>query len=190
MLETHDSSRKPLTVEQLLQLKRIERPTPEFWLTFERELQEKQLKALVKPTRAQRVRRFLFPKLAVLAPLSAAAGFAAVGLFSHAFQTQGIVSETLLASPEVNTEFFAYEDLTEEGAEVAEFSTPTAPRRTDAHFVVDALVPEMASPKPFRTVALPETFLASRDGSAYYVVNAFTAGAPGNLSIPDAALEF
>ena len=38
---------KPVTLEDLLRLKRAERPSPEFWSQFERELRAKQLAALV-----------------------------------------------------------------------------------------------------------------------------------------------
>ncbi|MBI5768008.1 MAG: hypothetical protein HZA93_09445 [Verrucomicrobia bacterium] len=41
-------SRRPVTLEDLLQLKRAERPAPEFWTTFERDLRAKQLAALVE----------------------------------------------------------------------------------------------------------------------------------------------
>ncbi len=40
--------RPPVTLEDLLRLKRAERPSPEFWNRFERELHQKQLAALVK----------------------------------------------------------------------------------------------------------------------------------------------
>lgn len=40
--------RPRVTVEDLLRLKRAERPTPEFWAGFERELRQKQLAALVE----------------------------------------------------------------------------------------------------------------------------------------------
>lgn len=39
------------TLEQLLRLKRMERPTPEFWTRFEAELRQKQLTALVEKRR-------------------------------------------------------------------------------------------------------------------------------------------
>lgn len=40
--------RPKVTVEDLLRLKRAERPAPEFWTTFERELRQKQLTALLE----------------------------------------------------------------------------------------------------------------------------------------------
>src|SRR5688572_6119582 len=40
-------SNRPITIEDLLRLKRAERPPAEFWATFDRELRAKQLAALV-----------------------------------------------------------------------------------------------------------------------------------------------
>jgi hypothetical protein len=44
----NQESKRPVTVEDLLQLKRNERPAAEFWATFDRELRAKQLAALVE----------------------------------------------------------------------------------------------------------------------------------------------
>ncbi|MFI5336240.1 MAG: hypothetical protein ACHQ5A_05630 [Opitutales bacterium] len=43
----HDN-RSKITLEDLLRLKRAERPSPEFWVGFERELRQKQLAALLE----------------------------------------------------------------------------------------------------------------------------------------------
>lgn len=43
------SQKKPVSVEDLLRLKRAERPRQEFWAEFERELRVKQLAAIVEP---------------------------------------------------------------------------------------------------------------------------------------------
>jgi len=45
---TQSNQRRKVTVEDLLQLKRAERPDPEFWSKFEVELRQKQLAALVE----------------------------------------------------------------------------------------------------------------------------------------------
>jgi hypothetical protein len=44
----HSDQRPKVTVEDLLRLKRAERPVPEFWTNFERELRQKQLTALLE----------------------------------------------------------------------------------------------------------------------------------------------
>lgn len=42
------SDKRSVTLEELLRFKRAERPSPEFWVTFERELRAKQLAAIVE----------------------------------------------------------------------------------------------------------------------------------------------
>ncbi|MCP5529690.1 MAG: hypothetical protein H7A44_04540 [Opitutaceae bacterium] len=44
-----ESTRPQVTLEQLLRVKRAERPQPEFWQQFEREMRVKQLAAIVEP---------------------------------------------------------------------------------------------------------------------------------------------
>ncbi len=44
----NQESKRPVTIEDLLRLKRSERPAAEFWATFDRELRAKQLAALVE----------------------------------------------------------------------------------------------------------------------------------------------
>lgn len=44
----HESDKRPVTLEDLLKLKRAERPTAEFWGDFDRQLRAKQLRALVE----------------------------------------------------------------------------------------------------------------------------------------------
>jgi hypothetical protein len=44
----NQESKRPVTVEDLLRLKKSERPAPEFWAGFDRELRAKQLAALVE----------------------------------------------------------------------------------------------------------------------------------------------
>ncbi len=48
MQEKQQTPLRKVSVEDLLQLKRHERPSPEFWNQFDRQLREKQLRALVK----------------------------------------------------------------------------------------------------------------------------------------------
>lgn len=177
MPETDDYSRsQKMTLEQLLQVKRLEKPSSEFWLSFELELKEKQLKALVKPGRRQRFRTVLLPRLAVLAPLTAVAGIAALVLSTSWMGIGGNARlpgmEEELASPGATLPVLAA------GTDLVEMEkAPTArPRLADPQFVVDALVPERSSQESFRTVSVPQTFLASTDGTAHYVMNVFTAG--------------
>lgn len=186
----HSSSGRQLTVEQLLHLKRLEKPAPEFWSSFDRDLQQKQLKALVKPSLWARVRSVLFPRVAVWAPVSAAAGFAAVGFFALPFDADIDLGPPLA---HVEEEEAGPVEMAAAAIPADTPSVETAPAvtpRTDAKFVVDALVPDQVAQGGFRTETLPQTFVASSETSAHYVVNAFTAGVPDHVAIPDAVLEF
>lgn len=58
--------KRPVTLENLLQLKRAERPAPEFWDRFDRELRAKQLSALVE--KRPWWKTFSFPKALVSLP--------------------------------------------------------------------------------------------------------------------------
>ncbi|KXU37597.1 hypothetical protein AXK11_02035 [Cephaloticoccus primus] len=46
---TPDNDQPKVTLEQLLRVKRAERPAPEFWAQFDRDLREKQLAAIIEP---------------------------------------------------------------------------------------------------------------------------------------------
>ncbi len=61
-----------VTIETLLRLKRLERPSPEFWTQFEAELREKQLAALVQRRTWWQKLPHLLPRRAFL-PIGAAA---------------------------------------------------------------------------------------------------------------------
>ncbi len=174
MRKIHDSpDGRRLTVEDLLRVKRLEKPSPEFWSAFERELQEKQLKALVKRGWRERIWAVVAPKLTVLAPVSAVAGIAAVVFVSSWIGWTGsgdAVDSEALAGIGGESELEAV------AGDSVEMVSAERPRRVDSRFVVDALVPEREAGQSFRTVSAPETFTALNDGAAHYVMNVFTAG--------------
>ena len=68
----HSDPRSPVTLEQLLQLKRAERPDAEFWTKFDAELRQKQLAALVQRRSWWQELPHLFARRAYL-PIGAAA---------------------------------------------------------------------------------------------------------------------
>ncbi len=68
----HPDPRSPVTLEQLLQLKRAERPDAEFWTKFDAELRQKQLAALVQRRAWWQELPHLFARRAYL-PIGAAA---------------------------------------------------------------------------------------------------------------------
>jgi hypothetical protein len=84
MLEKDQSPR--VTVEDLLRLKRAERPSPEFWASFEAELRQKQLAALLEKrpwwqTLSRRALRHAY--LPVSAAAAIAVAFVATNRFSE-----------------------------------------------------------------------------------------------------------
>lgn len=81
---------KPVSLEDLLRLKRAERPAPEFWVQFERELRAKQLAALVakRPWWQTLTARALAGLSRYHLPLGATAVLALTFLSVRDYQTQ------------------------------------------------------------------------------------------------------
>lgn len=189
----HSSDRKRLTVEQLLQLKRLENPAPEFWTGFEAELQQKQLQALVQPSRWRRLgAAFSSPRSALLAPLAAAAAVAvAITVVGVPYFTTGSDHLEIGSSGETGQLPGAVQMAALEPVETAPEAKEEEPTlRTDSFFVVDALVPDggTGSVESFRTVAVPETLVGISDNSASYVVNPVTTG--GTRRLGGVVLQF
>jgi len=166
-----------LSIEDLLKLKRAEKPAAEFWVRFERELQQKQLQALVRPSRWERIGGlFSAPRLSwrALSAAVAAAAFLAAGAFSFfEFFADFEIEAQEFASQEVEVvEFVPIVDELEIKPEIK--TEELVVRSGGASFVVDALRPDEANIESFRTVANPETWVGSRAGTASYAVNTFT----------------
>ena len=187
MRKTDDlPERKRPTLDELLQVKRLEKPSPEFWSVFERELQEKQLRALVKPGRRERFWTLLAPKMAVLVPVSAVSGIAVMVLASFWIGWKG-PADSLVAE---DFSEMGEEELVSENGLAGDSDAAVQARLVDSRFVVDALVPERKVGQSFRTVSTPETFVASTDGTAHYVTNVFTAGTGDTGGLAERATEF
>jgi hypothetical protein len=81
MPELRPTDRPQISLEQLLKLKRSERPDPTFWEEFDRELHRRQLASVVAtPTWRARFARSLLVGVRRAVPVTAAAA-AAVGGF-------------------------------------------------------------------------------------------------------------
>jgi hypothetical protein len=111
-----------ITIESLIRLKRAERPAPEFWLNFDRELRQKQLAALVEkrpwwqnlprffvrkvylPVGATAILTFTLVSVRYYAPSQVAQAGSAVALTAASSQTPDskLISSTLVSSPLVN----------------------------------------------------------------------------------------
>jgi len=91
-----------VTLEDLLRLKRAERPPAEFWSRFDRELQDKQLAALVGKKRwwhsaARTLTRFSFLPLGATAALA----FALIATHQYFLPVAGIAGSGKLPAPAV-----------------------------------------------------------------------------------------
>lgn len=91
----NDERNQPVTLEDLLRLKRVERPAPEFWQAFDRSLREKQLAALVEKRRWWRVGPDVVAAFARYHVALASSAVLAVTFFA----TQGLSPEIELDSP-------------------------------------------------------------------------------------------
>ena len=110
MADTHNAHKKEVKVEDLLRLKRAERPSEAFWNTFDRELHQRMLQTLVKkdPWYVQ-VLRGIFGRVAQTAAVGAAAAFLAMMVVRPAFvnttapSTKGaqFTQEAIASTPQV-----------------------------------------------------------------------------------------
>lgn len=75
---SNSNPRTPLTLEDLLRLKKAERPSSEFWTRFERDLRQKQLAALLERRPWWQTLPLRFSRSRVLLPLGATAIIALV----------------------------------------------------------------------------------------------------------------
>ncbi|MEX2381519.1 MAG: hypothetical protein WD490_03980 [Opitutales bacterium] len=172
------------TLDQLLQLKRHEKPAPEFWDEFEKRLNEKQLQMFVSEPWSQVIARGWLPRrLGIVAPLSMAALF--VLGFSFFLNTMEVGKQyaTDAAAPvEFPVSVLLYPtaipplSVSDVTASVPG-GVPDVPR-LHASFVVDALSKqEQGMQKPYTTVDSPAVMMVSDGNSSRYVVHSFTSEA-------------
>jgi hypothetical protein len=183
---------KPVTVEQLLQLKKSERPEPEFWAKFERELESKRLRALVQPeTLAVRALRWMRRAAFVAVPLTATAAvvFTLLGtdLLSTGEETVfpqnvavGALAESALMTartPALESSF-SFESSNLAAARLDEAASVSSAR---SQFVVDALSSISARATYEKVLYSPVLSLPSRDGAFHYVAEPISDGAASRV---------
>lgn len=185
MAESRDNKQRPrVSLEQLIQLKRSERPPAEFWDGFDQELHRRQLAALVTVEpwyqRAARVLAAAARRIAPVGVGAAAVAFAAVvlvrvGPANHA--TPG--PDASAATAEADAKIVL---LPEESISVSAPSTPRSSPiveefRGNVRSAPQELASGLASARRFVAVAAPVTFSSENDASAIYSAKALTAGA-------------
>lgn len=184
MAEPKHDRRPKASLEQLIQLKRSERPRREFWEDFDRELHRRQLAELVKVEPwHQRAARGIATVVRRLAPMGAAAAALAFAAFALVRvgtpgQSTAETSETLAAA-EVDSRIIL---LPEESISV---STKPAPStsigveefRGNVRSAPQELASGLAPARRFVAVSAPVTLASESDASAIYSARALTAGA-------------
>lgn len=184
---------KQVTVEKLLELKKFEKPSSEFWARFENELQVKRLQALVeKPTWTDRLRSALRYSLLWAVPVGGAAAFA-FALWVHSGELKwnqllaglesGSTEKTMSESGHLASQD-PLRDLTD-AALVASNESPAfnldtsnrAPSMASAspQFIMDALSSEDSQPTHFRRVMYSSDFSTERDHGSRYVADPIPA---------------
>lgn len=165
------------TLEQLLQLKRLERPSIEFWEEFQRGLDRKRLLALVRPpSPMDGVLARLAPLRAFVLPATAAGTtFAVVLLAAALFRLPGhqAGSQLPVSSPLEFSSFVASPTRT------TALSEPDVPM--EARFVLDVIDKAPSGPRRFVTEASPATLqTAGAAGSPQYAVYTMTTFGAAN----------
>lgn len=93
-MNLENKKKKTVSLEDLLKIKRCEKPSESFWENFDRELQQKTLQVLVeKPNWAARVSEKIFIYFKPAMAVTSMAVIFSIGFF--AFSTQGITLATL-----------------------------------------------------------------------------------------------
>ncbi len=187
MASTQDNPLSPsgprLTLEQLLQLKRSEQPEAEFWARFERDLKQRQLQALVKPRRSERILGWLS---AGRQPAFAAVGAAVVCLLAAwmafaPFRTAPLGGE-MAAAGEISAGMMGNETILRAFAEPIPGAEPlpgeaAASPVAESRFIIETLAGQREKAdvnRHFRTESRPQTLFAAVDAAKDYGVRSYT----------------
>jgi hypothetical protein len=189
MVERNKKQSQSVTLEQLLQVKRSERPEPEFWDRFDRELHQKQLSALVQAAPWYlRLGRIVGRLARRSAPVTAAAAAVAAGYFAVSGPTTLVKApsegetvgryETIRIRPSEATAVASVENLPELVVPAAAtwsepVTAPAQPVRAEARYVMDVMAKD-DRPVRYVTLSNPKTLLASGSPEGTYVVNALS----------------
>jgi hypothetical protein len=185
MPEIRENGKTHLTLEQLLALKRSEKPRQEFWEEFDQEFQRRRLAALVNTMPWYiSAGRVLNRAMRMLAPVAAVAAALAFGLFSL-FSRNPSNDDAPAAAPRVATTEAvpSYTLLDEEYispvGHVQREQIPVAAETTREvgrlHYTVREIGMTSTAPKQFVTVASPHVLAVSDENSSGYFIRTLTA---------------
>ncbi len=161
------SAKLKITLEEVLRLKRREKPSAEFWELFDRELRQKTLRALVdeKPWHQKYITP-VFGRLAIALPLATAAVLAlAFTVFQDGIPF-GAPAPKAVDVPIVNKSFNRRDILSTKSAGHSAtvsmpYTTSSLMVYTQVSFVVNLIPLPSNSQRAFDTVMTPQTLTAS-----------------------------
>lgn len=182
MPELRNQDRPPVTLEQLLKLKRSERPEPAFWEEFDRELRRRQLASVVAAPRwYTRLGRGMFVSLKRAAPVGAAAVAAVAGflVLQRPQETAPVVAPSVaveapmpvlaaLETPAAPVDLPLAEDRPAPAFE--------RPAMSEPRFIVHEFVATTAPARTFVSVTSPNTFSSPAYDASVQMVNTLTSG--------------
>ncbi|MGH8021360.1 MAG: hypothetical protein ACREIA_24390 [Opitutaceae bacterium] len=198
MPEIREHGKSRITLEQLLALKRSEKPRQEFWEEFDQEFQRRRLAALVNSVPWYiSAGRILTRVTRVAAPLSAVAAALVFGVFSLANRNR---SNDEAQSPRVAVNDEApppsYTLLEEEYILPARHIEHTsiiaeAPQAAGRlHYKVREIGMVSNAPKQFVTVAAPHVLEVSDENTSSYFIRTLTASPAFGLGTQDVPATF
>ncbi len=181
MPEIRENGKTRVTLEQLLALKRAEKPRREFWDEFDQEFQRRRLAALVNTVPWHiSAGRFLTRATRIVAPVTAVAAALVFGVFSLTNRNRSSEdAETPRVA--VNGDVPTYTLLDEEYISPARHTEqPTieaeaAPDMGKLRYKVREVGMISSAPKQFVTVASPHVLAVSDDSTSGYFIRTLTA---------------
>jgi hypothetical protein len=193
MVDGNNINNRQISLEQLLRVKRTERPEPEFWDQFDHELRQKQLSALVH---AQpwfvRLGRSISLIARRSAPVTAAAAAIATGYFvisgpsivmndPHESRVEDRY-ETIAVRPVESPVVASVENLPVMIVQPVavrndRINVRPQPVTAEARYVEDIMAKD-DQPQRYVTLSSPKTLFAGSSPSGTYVVNALSSQTP------------
>lgn len=185
-MDTISARETNLKVEQLLKLKRFEKPSEEYWEKFQRELHRKKLQALVghRPWHTmllEHLSRRLFPLWSLLATASLLVSFFVVNRMTIPVNEDVIAG--LASNVVVNHENAFLSEAVPSVKEVAEVNTATAViELSEPSFVVAAFTAEPETHAQFTKVAVSKNMPKVNSSNIHYIAgHAFTHVAEAHI---------
>ena len=189
-----EKANRKISLEEVIRLKRTERPPADFWEIFDRELRQKTLQALMNevPWHRRLFRSLLFRVCAVGAPVAATAVLALLLVANR--NDKESTSPATATGPAHQLVAGDRESFNPPGMVVSMPSTQPMRRPVTVHgqvtFFIDIV---RASPDPhqkFEKVMTPTTFTAQSDTNAVFVADPLISGAPTVQFVDAPALHY